>query len=152
MARLKEIQKRYIVQRLACWDTPSEVAEAVKLEFGIDLHRAHVQAYDPTSVHGAKLGKPLRELFHETRQEFKRSTESIPVAQRSYRLAELQKMADKAKRMGNLVLAADIMERAAKETGDYWTNKRELSGPGGGPVEQSGTLTVRIVDPQSGDE
>ena len=35
----------------------------------------------------------------------------------------------------NRPLAIEIIERAAKEMGDAYTNRREISGPGGGPIE-----------------
>ena len=50
MATLKEPVKIFIVQSLACRDTPQEVADAVKQEFGIEIGRQQVAAYDPTKV------------------------------------------------------------------------------------------------------
>lgn len=34
MAKLSEAEKRFIVQALACYDTPTQVVGAVKEEFG----------------------------------------------------------------------------------------------------------------------
>ncbi|MCT9272449.1 DUF2280 domain-containing protein [Acinetobacter baumannii] len=48
MATLKEPVKIFIVQSLACRDTPQEVAELVKQEFGVDIDRVQVATYDPT--------------------------------------------------------------------------------------------------------
>lgn len=36
--------------------------------------------------------------------------------------------------MGNLVLVGEMCERAAKEVGGAYTNRREMSGPAGGPI------------------
>ncbi|MDR8269558.1 DUF2280 domain-containing protein, partial [Acinetobacter baumannii] len=52
MATLKEPVKIFIVQSLACRDTPQEVAELVKQEFGVDIDRVQVATYDPTKVAG----------------------------------------------------------------------------------------------------
>ncbi|WP_049058606.1 DUF2280 domain-containing protein, partial [Achromobacter xylosoxidans] len=68
MAKLTEAYKRYIVQALACWDTPSQVAEAVKEEYGLDVPRMQVAQYDPTKVAGKDLAKKWVQLFHDTRQ------------------------------------------------------------------------------------
>ena len=43
MAALKSEVKSFIVQALACFDTPSQVAEAVKNEFGVVLSRQQVE-------------------------------------------------------------------------------------------------------------
>ena len=39
MAALKGEVKAFIVQSLACFDTPSQVVDAVKKEFGITIPR-----------------------------------------------------------------------------------------------------------------
>lgn len=54
-------------------------------------------------------------------------------------------MADKAKGSGNLVLAATLLEQAAKEMGNAYTNRRELTGPAGGPIEQVTRIERAIV-------
>ena len=48
MARLKPEQKLFIVQRLACFDTPTMVAKAVREEYQVELSRQVVEGYDPT--------------------------------------------------------------------------------------------------------
>jgi hypothetical protein len=52
MAALKEPVKIFIVQALACRDTPQEVAELVKQEFGIITDRMQCASYDPTKAAG----------------------------------------------------------------------------------------------------
>jgi hypothetical protein len=44
-------------------------------------------------------------------------------------------MAEKAENHGNMVLAANLMEQAAKEVGDSFTNRRALVGADGGAIE-----------------
>ncbi len=60
MAALKEQVKIFIVQALACMDTPQQVANAVKQEFNIEIDRKQVQLYDPTKA--AFFIKPERTL------------------------------------------------------------------------------------------
>lgn len=52
MATLKNEVKAFIVQAIACFDTPSQVAQAVRQEFGIELSRQQCEAYDPTKYAG----------------------------------------------------------------------------------------------------
>lgn len=146
MATLNEAAKRFIVQALACYDTPTQVSEAVKDEFGIEVPRNQVGQYDPTKASGAALAKKWRELFYETRERFRKEVAEIPVADQAYRLRQLHKMVNEAMRRKNIVLAASLLEQAAKESGGMFTNKRELSGPGGGPIPTMPT-TIELVAP-----
>jgi hypothetical protein len=43
----------------------------------------------------------------------------------------------KGDRVPNIVLALSILEQAAQDDGGKYTNKREISGPGGKPIEVS---------------
>ena len=71
MATLKEPVKIFIVQSLACFETPQQVADTVKQEFGIEINRKQVQLYDPTKQAGRNLSKKLKDLFERTRKDFK---------------------------------------------------------------------------------
>ena len=128
MAKLDVKVKRYIVRALACWDTPTQVAQAVKEEFGLELGRQQVAAYDPTKQQGRELSKELVELFTETRARFKSEVDSIPIANQSFRLRSLERMHRAAVERNNLALAAQLLEQAAKEQGGAYTNKRQIEG------------------------
>ncbi|GFN25478.1 hypothetical protein ADE_11760 [Achromobacter denitrificans] len=146
MAKLTDAHKRFIVQGLACWDTPSQVAEAVRDGFGLDVPRTQVAQYDPTKVAGKATAKRWVELFWETRKRFTEEQADIAVAQQSYRLRQLGKIYERHMQRGNVVGAAAVLEQAAKESGGMFTNKRELSGPGGGPIPMMPT-TIELVAP-----
>ena len=92
MATLKEPIKIFIVQSLACMETPQQVADAVKQEFGIELDRRQCSAYDPTKPAGKNLSKKLKQLFEETRRNFQENILDIPLANKAFRLKELQDM------------------------------------------------------------
>lgn len=124
MAALKSEVKSFIVQALACFDTPSQVAEAVKNEFGIVLSRQQVETHDPTKSSGKGLAVKWQTLFHDTRKRFREETAEIPIANRAYRLRALGRMAEKAESMKNLTLTAQLLEQAAKEVGDVYVNRR----------------------------
>lgn len=127
MAKLSEYQKIAIIQRLACFDTPTDVVKFVKEEFNIDISRQHVQQYDPTKHAGRQLSKKWKELFNNTREAFKQDITQISISHRSVRLAKIQRMVERAEKMGNLPLAAQLLEQAAKEVGDHFTNLRKVA-------------------------
>jgi hypothetical protein len=126
MARLKPEQKLFIVQRLACFDTPTMVAKAVREEYQVELSRQVVEGYDPTKYAGRNLAKKYKQVFEDTREAFLEDTSGIAISHKAVRLRTLQRMAEKAENMGNMVLAKDLLEQAAKEAGGAYSNKRVL--------------------------
>ncbi|VVP26587.1 hypothetical protein PS876_04114 [Pseudomonas fluorescens] len=52
MAALQNDVKAFIVQALACFDTPSQVVDAVQKEYGISVTRQQVETHDPTKTSG----------------------------------------------------------------------------------------------------
>ena len=124
MAALSSEVKAFIVQALACFDTPSQVAEAVKREFNIDVSRQQVESHDPTKRCSKTLAKRWVEMFHDARKRFREETVEIPIANRAYRLRALGRMAEKAENMKNMALTAQLLEQAAKEVGDVYVNRQ----------------------------
>ena len=136
MAALTSEVKAFITQALACFDSPSEVAEAVKKEFGITVSRQQCETHDPTKRASKGLGKKWTDLFYETRASFKEGKQDIAIANRMYRLRVLGRIATKAEGMRNYALAMQALEQAAKETGDAYVNHRS-AGPGTGDIAQA---------------
>lgn len=134
---LPEAVKIFIVQSVACFDEPSVVANAVKQEFGIVIPRQQVESHDPNKKAGKNLGKKMRAIFEETRKAFLEDTSQVAISHRAVRLRALNRMAAKAEERGNIALAAQLIEQAAKEVGNTYTNQRkhELTGKDGGPIE-----------------
>lgn len=124
MATLNNEVRAFIVQALACFDTPSQVAASVKEEFGLELTRQKCEAHDPTKRAGRDLAAKWVTLFHDTRKRFREETAEIPIANRAYRLRALGRMAEKAEGMRNMALAVQILEQAAKECGDVYVNRK----------------------------
>ncbi|EMZ5812233.1 DUF2280 domain-containing protein [Klebsiella aerogenes] len=141
MAALKGEVKAFIVQSLACFDTPSQVVESVKKEFGLSITRQQVESHDPTKANGRGLAQKWADMFNATRERFQNEISDIPIANKAYRLRVLDRMATRAEGMKNLALTAEIIEQAAKECGDAYTNKHKLehSGPNGGAIQ---TITM----------
>lgn len=108
MATLKGEVKAFIVQSLACFDTPSQVVELVKKEFGLSITRQQVESHDPTKANGRGLAQKWVELFHETRKRFQTELSDIPIANKAYRLRALDRMMARAEGMKNMALTASI--------------------------------------------
>ena len=121
MPTLTDEMKTFIVKGLACFDTPSEVAESVKAEFGVAVTRHHVHLYDPACVQPPALR--WRELHAATRRAFLAEIGEIGVAQRTLRLRMLDRMARRAEARNRLALAASLLEHAAKECGGVYDRK-----------------------------
>ena len=148
MAALSSEVKAFIVQALACFDTPSQVAEAVKREFSVEVSRQQVESHDPTKRCSKTLAKRWVEMFHDARKRFREETVEIPIANRAYRLRALGRMAEKAENMKNMALTAQLLEQAAKEVGDVYVNRRlEPEKPLGSQADQPHALAEYTLEP-----
>ena len=148
MAILKNQVKSFIVQALACFDTPSQVVESVKNEFGVVVTRQQVETHDPTKAAGKGLAIRWQTLFHDTRKRFREETADIPIANRAYRLRGLGRMAEMAENMRNLALTAQLYEQAAKEVGDIYVNRRlEPEKPPGSQADQQHAIAEYTLEP-----
>jgi hypothetical protein len=143
--QLSFVLKREIVQRLARHDTPGQVVKAIKTDHGIDLSPQRVQFYDPTSKNGAALSDELKGLFHETRKKFLEDLDAIPIANKAVRLRRLDRMAAAAEEKGNMVLAAELGELAAKEVGGAFTNKHQLEHTGKDGKDLPATAAAQVT-------
>lgn len=148
MAALKSDVKAFIVQALACFDTPTQVSQAVKQEFDIDVTRQQVEQHDPTKRAGANLAAKWRTLFEDTRKRFREEMAEIPIANRAFRLRGLGRMAEKAENMRNLALTAQLYEQAAKECGDMYVNRKiEPDKPLGSQADQQHAVAEYTLEP-----
>jgi hypothetical protein len=142
MASLKPEVKAFIVQMLACFDQPSAVVESVQKEYGLQITRQQAESHDPTKASGKTLAKKWVELFNATRERFLNEISDIPIANKAYRLRALNRMAIRTEEMKNFGMTAQLIEQAAKEAGDAYTNRQKIehTGKDGGPIEST-TLT-----------
>ncbi|WP_025856067.1 DUF2280 domain-containing protein [Pseudomonas sp. CHM02] len=145
MAALKDEVKAFIVQALACFDTPSQVCQAVKEQYGIELSRQLCERYDPTKYSGRDLGQKWKTFFEECRKRFREETVDIPIANRAFRLRAMNRFVEKAESMKNIGLAMQILEQAAKETGDMFVNRSKKEEAGDEPVIPT-RIQVDVVD------
>lgn len=136
MATLNNTVQAFIVQGLARYKTPQEMADAVKNEFGIDVKRQQIETYDPTKVAGRNLAKKWKDLFEECRKKFNEDISAIPISNLAFRLQMLNDMAIDAYRSKNRVLTADLLKQAAEDVGGKYTNQSKVDSK----VEQTGEM------------
>ncbi|ANB87974.1 hypothetical protein SG90_005515 [Acinetobacter baumannii] len=108
------------------------MVEQVKQEFGVDISRSQCECYDPTKYSGRNLSKKFVELFELTREKFDKGLIDIPIANKYYRLKQYQRQLEKTR---NVKTALKILEQAAKDIGGQFTNRQEITGKDGGPVQ-----------------
>jgi hypothetical protein len=92
--KLTEEQRKYVIHRLAAFDSPSAVQEGLREEFGVEITRQCVEFYDPTKRKGARLHEKWKSLFHATRLELRKGGAEIGasrVAKNAGKLTEEQK-------------------------------------------------------------
>jgi len=152
MAALKGEVKAFIVQSLACFDTPSQVVESVKKEFGLTITRQQVESHDPTKANGKGLAQKWVDMFNATRERFQNEISDIPIANKAYRLRTLNRMATSTEKMKNFVLTAQLIEQAAKEVGDAYTNRQKVehTSPDGSMTPKPTTIRLVGVEPTNG--
>ncbi|HGY3195340.1 TPA: DUF2280 domain-containing protein [Citrobacter freundii] len=151
MAALSPEVKAFIVQALACFDTPTQIASQVKQEFGLDISIQQVSSYDPTKAIAKNLGQKWIDLFNATRTRFQTELSDIPIANKAYRLRALDRMMTRAEGMKNMALAASLMEQAAKEVGDAYSNKQKVehTSPDGTMTPQPTIIQLLPVEPKA---
>ena len=125
MQTLTDEIRTFIVQSLARFDSPSQVAEAVGVEFGVKISRQHVYAYDPKS--SQRMAPRWRELHAATRQAYLREVADVGIADKSVRLAMLDRMAHHSLANNYTTRAAALLEQAAKECGGLYESRRAIA-------------------------
>ena len=148
MATLSNEVKSFIVQGLATYMTPTQVVDAVADEFGETVVRQTVAKHDPTKPAGKDLGQEWVELFHECRKTFQEDLQAIPIANKAYRLNMLDRMARDAEKSKNRPLAASLLEQAAKDVGEVFTNKQKVDNISSDGSMATKPTVIRLVAPK----
>jgi len=136
------LQKRFLVQQLACFETPTAAAKAFKEEFGFELKRNRVAFYNPSTKSGAALADELKTLFAETRKAFLSDIDAIPIANKAVRLRHLNRQLEHFADKNAAPIVVSILEAAAKEVGGAFTNKREHTGKDGKDLVPAAVVTI----------
>ena len=146
--RLPDEVRRFIVTLLACHERIADVRRAVAEAFpdlpeGVVVTENKVRALDPTQARGQQMSPALKTLFWKTRRHFDTQAEKKLVGQLRHRLGLYDIVVARALSKGNEQLALLALKQAAQDAGGVFTNRRELSGPNGKPVE---TISMTVAD------
>ncbi len=134
--KLNDEQRAFLVREIACFARPTEAAEALFAEYGIEVTATNVEKYDYTKRAGRRCAKKWKVLLKATRAAFiKNIANRVPHAHKSYRIKKLAKAADDFERVGNWMQMANMLEKVAKEIGGAYTNRFEHTGKDGGPIK-----------------
>ena len=134
MARLKKIEKVFIVRCLAQFMTPTEVVKDIKEKFNIDVTPQQVETYDPTKVAGADLSQEFIDLFLQARKDY--LAQPIHNVIGANDLIQLQILSDLLmNKKGNVVLAIKLIDQIQKIVKGHYERKIEITGKDGGPIK-----------------
>jgi hypothetical protein len=131
MAELTEPQKTFIVQSLAQFVSPADVARSFRDEFDIEIEVKQICKFDPTR-HAYEAGEKWRPIFEATREKFLNDVSAVPISQQAYRLQILQQNLTAALKVKNMKLANETLKQAAEEMGGILTNERNVNIEKGG--------------------
>jgi hypothetical protein len=110
--------KAFIVRGLARYETPTRVAASVAANFGIEIDRRQVFAYDPAC--SRPPAQRWIDLHAATRAKFLGAIAEIGIAQKVVRLRMLDRFANRADENNQMERAAAFLVQAAKECGGFY--------------------------------
>lgn len=140
--KLERVHQIFIVQQLAMFERGVNIQKALKDEFEIEISRAGISYYN---ISNPDLPKEFKKLFTKIRNDFLKNSAKIPIANKSYRLQKLYKLyeaeEDKHPAIQSPKTMRALLEQAAKESGDAYSNKQkvELTGRNGEPIKSETT-------------
>ena len=123
--RLNSEQKHFIVTSYARFDGTGEVCRTFKEKFGVDLPQAQAIHYNVAGA-SCMCAQRWKDLFYAVRKAFLENVDAIGIANKTVRIQRLEYLCTLALGRKNVKLAAELMEQAAKEMGEVFTNRREV--------------------------
>ena len=134
--KLEKEHQVFIVQSLASFERLVDVQDALKQFFEIEISLPAIIHYD---IRNPKFPAKWKSLFLRCRNKFLKDAAKIPISNKAFRLSKLQNMFDQEEKskIQNKVAMRAILEQAAKESGDVFSNKQKLehTGKDGAPIE-----------------
>jgi len=109
---LNDTQKRAIIARLAAYETPTFVAQAIKADFGVSISPQGVEFYDPAK--NPRLIREWRELFDVERQKFLRDFDAEPINALNFRQSRRRAVLESGD-IKSPRLRLDILHEAAED-------------------------------------
>lgn len=124
---MTEDRQFFIFRELAQLNSLSSIIRSFAEEYGGErITMQTVRSYNPHDWHANKYAKANAELFNKIRQNTIDQLEGIPIANRVWRVRELQGIYDVAKENSDPLTSMRALEMAAKEVGGLYTNARTI--------------------------
>lgn len=153
--KLTDRLRAEIVARFAAWDSPTQVQAWLKEEHGIEIGPSGLTPYHFDNPLSRENGTPKWvELHDRIRAKVVAGVDDIAISHKRKRLEILQNFLDDMlagkRAKANPTMVRELLEHAAKEMGEAFTNRHKLEhgGVDGGPLEVA--VTRRIVRPDAG--
>lgn len=130
MSRLKPAIQEFIVRCLAVERmTPTQVVQAVKDEFEVEVTRQQVRHYNPEQ--SSECAKEWREKFEQLRADVADDEKTIPISLRAHRLRVYQRLLDAQLNRDNpnVVLILSILKQGAQDEGGCFASKADDGPP-----------------------
>ncbi len=125
-SRLPHEVKRFIVEALACYHSPSQVVEEVGERFGMVISRQKAECYNPTRRAGKQLSAALRTLFEETRAKYLAQVESTVLAQECERMQAYDRLFRAAEARGDFDASVKILIQSGRDASNRENHQRWL--------------------------
>lgn len=149
MANLTDDIKTLIVDRLACFVTPSQIIEELRKDHNLTVNSNQVVYYNPRAAQSRHIHPKWVELFESRRKAFVIRVSDLPGYHQAYRLSVLQALLEKNLANGKTAsprLTMEILKQMAEEAGDKYTNKIKNEISGSLNVSNFGKLTDEQLD------
>jgi hypothetical protein len=117
--RLTAKQKIYIVERLAIYDEPAEIAYGLKAIFGIEITPRSVAEYLPGMARGKRLSEPLKALFWQIRKSYVLTHDKVYTLDIATRLLLLERAANEAGAARRHGIADEIQDAISEDCKAY---------------------------------
>ena len=124
---LTDEMREFIVRGLARYQSPTEVAHALRDAYGVEVSRQLVYRYDADSARPP--AQRWRDLHAAARQAFLDEAAVIGVAHKALRLRLLDRMTQRALAENYTLQAAAFLEQAAKECGGIYESRKSMAQP-----------------------
>jgi hypothetical protein len=125
MGKLTNEIRGKIVAGWARYDTAVEIRREIRETYQVDVDMQQIYVLNPEGANW-KGARRWEAVFAAERKVFLESASRIGIAQKVVRLQRLDKLCRMAIDKRNVKLAAELMEQAAKEMGEVFTNRREV--------------------------
>jgi hypothetical protein len=118
-------QKAFIVTAYARFEGTAEIIRSFRERYDLELTHAQANHYNVPGA-SCNCAPKWKELFQSVRKSFLDNVDAIGIANKTVRIQRLEYLCSLALTRKNVKLAAELMEQAAKEMGEVFTNRREV--------------------------